>query len=240
MLHNNTSFLSAFLFMFYPGWKSFFEGQLMLIGFVKCMCQFEYEFLMVSVASCLSCEFPVWVVWLMLGQFLGRLIRSPGSPRRRKGSGALKEEKGVWNSQGGGKDKYLFFPSTFLSLSHIKRFFCLKPFKLQMVVQAPMSVTAFSNYYLGPLDQRSSISGLGEYVASTIWGWHPSTAGSSYGTKTTPLSPGNIILLKENGEMRESIPRQVDKKSRVPRRRKGSDPLKEEERTSIFFFFYIP
>ena len=85
----------------------------MLIGFVKCMCQFEYEFLMVSVASCLSCEFPVWVVWLMLGQFLGRLIRSPGSPRRRKGSGALKEEKGVWNSQGGGKDKH-FFP-TFLS-----------------------------------------------------------------------------------------------------------------------------
>ena len=36
--------------------------------------------------------------------FLGRLIRSPGSLRRRKGSGALKEEIGVWNSQGG-KDK---------------------------------------------------------------------------------------------------------------------------------------
>ena len=95
----------------------------MLIGFVKCMCQFEYEFLMVSVASCLSCEFPVWVVWLMLGQFLGRLIRSLGSPRRRKGSGALKEEKGVWNSQGGGKDKHLFFFSTFLSLSDINGFF---------------------------------------------------------------------------------------------------------------------
>ena len=55
-------------------------------------------------------------------QFLGRLIRSPGSLRRRKGSGALKEEIGVWNSQGGGKDKHLFF-STFLSLSHIKCFF---------------------------------------------------------------------------------------------------------------------
>ena len=33
----------------------------------------------------------------------------------------------------------------------------LKAFKLQMVVQAPMSATASSNYYLGPLDQRPSI-----------------------------------------------------------------------------------
>ena len=41
-------------------------------------------------------------------QFLGRLIRSPASPRRRKGSGALKEEIGIWNS-GGGKDKCLVF-----------------------------------------------------------------------------------------------------------------------------------
>ena len=31
---------------------------------------------------------------------LGRLITCPGSPRRRKGSRALKEI-GVWNSQGG-------------------------------------------------------------------------------------------------------------------------------------------
>ena len=36
-----------------------------------------------------------------MSQFLGRLIRSPGSLRRRKGSGALKAEIGVWNSQGG-------------------------------------------------------------------------------------------------------------------------------------------
>ena len=56
-------------------------------------------------------------------QFLGRLIRSPGSLRRRKGSGALKEEIGVWNSQGGGKDKHFFVFSTFLSLGHIKHFF---------------------------------------------------------------------------------------------------------------------
>ena len=44
----------------------------------------------------------------------------------------------------------------------------LKAFKLQMVVQAPTSATASSKYYLGPLDQRPSIWGLGEYVASTI------------------------------------------------------------------------
>ena len=44
----------------------------------------------------------------------------------------------------------------------------LKAFKLQMVVQAPTSVTPSSNYYLGPLDQRPSICRLGEYVASTI------------------------------------------------------------------------
>ena len=43
-------------------------------------------------------------------QFLGRLLRSPGSLRRRKGSGALKKKKGVWGSQGE-KDK-LFFPTS--------------------------------------------------------------------------------------------------------------------------------
>ena len=39
--------------------------------------------------------------------------------------------------------------------------------------------------------------------------------------KMTSLSLGNIILLKEKGAMRESIPRQVDKKSRVPKEEKG-------------------
>ena len=34
--------------------------------------------------------------------------------------------------------------------------------------------------------------------------------------KTMPLSLGNIILLKYKGGMRESVLRQVDKKSRVP------------------------
>ena len=37
--------------------------------------------------------------------------------------------------------------------------------------------------------------------------------------KMKALSLGNIILLKEKGGMRESIPRQIDKKSRVPKER---------------------
>ena len=62
-----------------------------------------------------------------------------------------------------------------------------------------------------------------------------------------PLSLGNTILLKEKGGIRESIPRQVDKKSRIPRggerglglssRDRGSPFFKEKERTNAFFFF---
>ena len=59
-------------------------------------------------------------------QFLDRLIRSPGSLRKREGSGTLKAKIGVWGSQGGEKDKHFLF-STFLSLSHIERFFSLSP-----------------------------------------------------------------------------------------------------------------
>ena len=44
----------------------------------------------------------------------------------------------------------------------------MKAFKLQMVAQTPATAAASSSYYLGPLDQISSIWGLGEYVASPI------------------------------------------------------------------------
>ena len=40
------------------------------------------------------------------------------------------------------------------------------------------------------------------------------------GMKTTPLSLGNIILLREKGE-NESIPSQVDKKSGFPEEETG-------------------
>ena len=39
--------------------------------------------------------------------------------------------------------------------------------------------------------------------------------------KMMPLSLDNIILLKEKGGMKESFPRQVDKKSGVPEEEKG-------------------
>ena len=58
--------------------------------------------------------------------------------------------------------------------------------------------------------------------------------------KTTPLSLGNIILLKEKGGMKESFPRQVDKKPRGPQGER-SGILKEEESTKfLLFFLYIP
>ena len=41
-------------------------------------------------------------------------------------------------------------------------------FKLQMVAQIPATAVDSSNYYLGPLGQKSSVWGLGEYGASPI------------------------------------------------------------------------
>ena len=38
-------------------------------------------------------------ILIIVSQFLGRLIRSPGFPRKRKGSGTLDKEKGFWGSQ---------------------------------------------------------------------------------------------------------------------------------------------
>ena len=46
-----------------------------------------------------------------------------------------------------------------------------------------------------------------------------------------PLSLGKIILLKENGGMRESMPWNVDKKSRVPKEEKGAQGPQEVERS---------
>ena len=44
----------------------------------------------------------------------------------------------------------------------------MKAFKLQMVAQTPAITAASPDYYLGPLDQTSSLRGLGEHVASPI------------------------------------------------------------------------
>ena len=64
---------------------------------------------------------------LSLGNII--LLKEKGENERSipshvdKKSGCPEEETGVWNSQGGGKDKCLFFFSAFFNLSHIKRFF---------------------------------------------------------------------------------------------------------------------
>ena len=62
-----------------------------------------------------------WGAISFSNQFLGRLIRSPGSPRRRKGSGGLKVEIGVWNSQEGGRDK-LFCLHSFVLVNYTTQF----------------------------------------------------------------------------------------------------------------------
>ena len=54
--------------------------------------------------------------------------------------------------------------------------------------------------------------------------------------KMIPLSLGNIILLKEKRGMRESIPRQVDKKSRVPEEEKGIWGSQGGGKNKNFFF----
>ena len=56
--------------------------------------------------------------------------------------------------------------------------------------------------------------------------------------KMTPLSLGNIILLKEKGGMRESIPRQVDKKSSGPQGKRGLE-FSRMRKGQTFFSLYI-
>ena len=56
-----------------------------------------------------------------------------------------------------------------------------------------------------------------------------------------PLSLGNIILLKEKGGMRESIPRQVDKKFEVPKEERGVWNSQGEGKGELFLVvLYMP
>ena len=50
-----------------------------------------------------------------------------------------------------------------------------------------------------------------------------------------PFSLGNIILLKEKGGMRESVPRQVDRKSRGPQRERGLEFSRGKKGQTFFF-----
>ena len=63
---------------------------------------------------------------LQVRQAQGVLVRESTPRQVDEKSRVPEEERGVWGSQGGGKDK-LFFSYTFLSLSHIKQFLLFKP-----------------------------------------------------------------------------------------------------------------
>ena len=54
--------------------------------------------------------------------------------------------------------------------------------------------------------------------------------------KTTPLSLGNIILLKEKGGIKESFPRQVDKKSRGPQGERGLEFSRRKKGQTVLSF----
>ena len=76
-------------------------------------------------------SFVLYFYFLLRKSISRQADKKSGSPR---GERVLKEEIGVWNSQGGGKDRrslflflyfislFFFSLSTFLSLSHIKWF----------------------------------------------------------------------------------------------------------------------
>ena len=51
-----------------------------------------------------------------------------------------------------------------------------------------------------------------------------------------PLSLGKIILLKEKGGLRESFPRQVDKKSRGPQGERGLEFSRRKKGQTFFPF----
>ena len=56
------------------------------------------------------------ILRLQIGELVTRQVdKKSGGCQRREGSGILEEEIGVWDSQGGGKDKCPFFFFPFLS-----------------------------------------------------------------------------------------------------------------------------
>ena len=61
---------------------------------------------------------------VLLRESIPRQVDKSGGPRGERGSGVLEEEIGVWNSQGGGKDK-LIFPLRSLRLYN-KNVSCLR------------------------------------------------------------------------------------------------------------------
>ena len=57
--------------------------------------------------------------------------------------------------------------------------------------------------------------------------------------KMMPLSLGNIFLLKEKWGMRQSFPRQVDKKARGPQGERDLEFSRRKKGQAFFFFFLL-
>ena len=70
-------------------------------------------------------------------------------------------------------------------------------------------------------------------------GTMPLTARKKLWNKNYTPFPYNIILLKEKGGMKESILRQVDKKSRGPQGERGLE-FSRRRKGQASFFLYIP
>ena len=62
-----------------------------------------------------SSEFPQINVLIMRESIPRQVDRKSRDPQGER-SGVLEEEREVWNSQGGGKEKFFFSPSTFLRI----------------------------------------------------------------------------------------------------------------------------
>ena len=62
-------------------------------------------------------------------------------------------EIGLWNSQGGGKDKHPFFLSTFLSLNHIKKNF----FFFKLMIKGTDDYTTMTEFKLCTKDYKTTI-----------------------------------------------------------------------------------
>ena len=75
----------------------------------------------------------------------------------------------------------------------------MKAFKLQMIAQTCATAVASCNYYLGPLDQKSSVWGLGETLPGQFRDNGPCQLRSSYGMRTTLLFPRQHNSPKRKG-----------------------------------------
>ena len=148
----------------------------------------------------------IWkfTIKLLESQFLGRLVRRPGSPRRRKGPRALKVEIRVWNSQGG-KDKHYFLHSfSSVQFSHSAVSDSLWPYESQHARPPCPSPTpsvhansCVSSQWYHPAISSSvvpfsscpqSLPASGSFPMSQLFAWGGQTIGVSASGSVLPMN----------------------------------------------------